>query len=229
MSRVSDVLPTLKRGQKYIVWLDYDYGLNDEILRDTASCLYILAPGSILIVTVEAEARLADDEDSEELSGDERTKKLLGRLQEEVGRYVGGRVKKRILTPNAFPGFLADVLRGQFALEMRERPGMKFLQLFNFRYADGTQMLTLGGIVANDTVERAVERSGVWDLDFVERGATPRTISVPPLTIREKQWLDSNLKRLRGAEDLKFELDETLLENFRRYYRHYPTYYETLI
>jgi hypothetical protein len=29
--------------------------------------------------------------------------------------------------------------------------------------------------------------------------------------------------------DLPFELREYMLINFRKYYRHYPTYYETLL
>ncbi|MBI4032577.1 hypothetical protein HY374_02630 [Candidatus Berkelbacteria bacterium] len=229
MTRVSDVLPTLKRRVKYIVWLDYDYGINEEILQDTASCLYLLAPGSILIVTVEAEPRLPEDRDSEELTGEERTERLRSMLQEQVGMFVRGKITRRVLTRNSFPRFLSEVLRAQFSQEMARRGGVKFLQLFNFRYADGAQMLTLGGVIADDEVEKQVSDSGVLDLDFVEAGPEPRIISVPPLTLREKHWLDKRLGQIRKAGDVSFELEDELLQNFRRYYRHYPTYYETLI
>jgi len=57
MMPVADVLPQLKRGAKYIVWLDYDYLLNTEILNEIADS-YTPNPGSILIITVEAEPRL---------------------------------------------------------------------------------------------------------------------------------------------------------------------------
>jgi hypothetical protein len=54
-------------------------------------------------------------------------------------------------------------------------------------------------------------------------------ISVPPLTIREKYWLDSKLDDKLTAAKLQFELEEELLDNYRKFYKEYPTYMESLL
>jgi hypothetical protein len=228
MKKVSYVLPNLDRAKKYVVWLDYDYGLDEDVLQDTAGFLHILSPGSILLVTVDAEPRLPEGEEYEQLSEDDRVKRSLEILRSQFTRYYKPEIKRNLLTPNAFPRFLAEVLRAQFFEEVSKRPGLKFFQLFNFKYADGAQMLSLGGVIGDKVVEAQLRKSGIYNLDFIERGSDPRVISVPPLTIREKQWLDRNLK-VRKVAKVAFELESGMLDNFKKYYRHYPTYYETLI
>ena len=54
-------------------------------------------------------------------------------------------------------------------------------------------------------------------------------ISVPPLTIREKNWLDQNLSQEFSGEQLAFELDKEMYDSFKKFYKYYPTYYETLL
>ncbi len=61
------------------------------------------------------------------------------------------------------------------------------------------------------------------------RRVEPVTIAVPPLTVREKHWLDSHIKTATNPKRVRFEIDPEMLNNFRSYYKHYPTYYETLI
>ncbi len=53
---------------------------------------------------------------------------------------------------------------------------------------------------------------------------------MPPLTIREKQWLDKNMRDSLTLDRLAFELDdEELLDNYRQFYKEYPTYTEAMI
>ena len=50
----NDLLPTLSWDVKTIIWLDYDNELNESVLTDVAFVSTHAAPGSILIVTVDA-------------------------------------------------------------------------------------------------------------------------------------------------------------------------------
>ena len=90
-------------------------------------------------------------------------------------------------------------------------------------------MITFGGMIADEENAQRVNRSGIYDLDFVSRGDTQVAIAVPPLTVREKQWLDSKISELERERMIEFELDPEMLRNFKKYYKHYPTYYETLV
>lgn len=228
MERFSYVLPSLKRDKRYIVWLDYDYGLNEEILRDVAGCLYVLAPGSILIVTIDAEPLPHDVDYDEQLTGEQRMRILVKDFRARFGRYYRNEITRSLFSGNAFPKLLAEILRSHFSEEITKRRGLKFVQLFNFRYADTAQMLSVGGVIADTQVQAQIRQSGVSRLDFVNRTANPLVISVPPLTVREKQWLDKRFQKGKRLSSLAFELEPKMVQNFRKYYRHYPTYYETL-
>jgi hypothetical protein len=229
MKRVSDVLPSSSRRKKYVVWLDYDYGLNEEILSDIRSCIHILALGSILIVTVDATPRLSEDGEYDELSEEGRRKILLQEIRSNLSSYYPDEINRRVLSRNACPSFLAKVLFTYFHQEVSNRGGLGFMQLINYKYADGAMMLSYGGMIANKKFEEQVNKSKVYDLDFVRNDPEPTTISVPPLTVKEKKCLESRLNRIATVEKLQFELDEEMLTSFKKFYRYYPTYHETLL
>lgn len=227
--KISKVLPDLDRNLKYFVWLDYDYALKSEILQDVIGFLHILTPGSIFAVTVDAEPRLPEDIESESMTRDQLIDRRVRELTEEFGNYYPGKIKRKLYSYKKLPRFFATVLINLMQEAMTRRPGLGFLQLFNFKYADGAQMLTIGGLIDEVSAIRRVKRSDLFRLEFITDKPEPIPISVPPLTIREKQCLDQMLKEGLQADDLPFELREEILNNFRKYYRHYPTYYETLI
>ena len=66
-------------------------------------------------------------------------------------------------------------------------------------------------------------------MPFVCPDVHPVRVSVPMLTLREKLWLEKQLKTQDHPIELQFELEEEEIAAFREYYRHYPTYYETLV
>lgn len=226
MAKVGDILPTLNRKRKYFVWLDYDSVLGEDILYDTAGALHVLAPESILLVTVEAEPALPEGSDG--LNQAQLVRRLVELFRPLLGRYVGKEITRSEVAHNSLPRLFAEALRTQFIEELAKRD-LNYFPLFNFKYADGAQMLSLGGILGDRQIRDRLKRSGVYRFDFINTGVDPLRISIPPLTAREKQWLDQNIDARLTAERLKFELNRDLLENFRRYYRHYPTYYETLL
>ena len=124
---------------------------------------------------------------------------------------------------------MAQILRSQLEKSLVPRADVDFLQLFNFVYSDGTQMLTLGGLIEEPSKDATLKKGGIYNLRFVRASSDPLKISVPPLTMREKLWIDQNLKHDLRAAELEFELNEQLLENYKEYYRHYPQYHEAVI
>jgi hypothetical protein len=196
-------------------------------LEKTGACEK--APVFIGGITVEAEPRLPPDAGGSEMTGNQREDRLFQIFQEELGKYYPGTIRRNLIARNTLPTFFSEILKTRFEEEASKRDGLRFFQLFNFKYADGAQMLTVGGMLGNDETAEQLNESGVYTLGFVETGSEPKRISVPPLTVREKQWLDKNLRKSLTASKLAFELDPDFLETFRQFYRHYPTYYETLI
>ena len=90
-------------------------------------------------------------------------------------------------------------------------------------------MFTVGGIVGAEGDEHTLEDAGILNHRFVRTSSDYLEISVPPLTLREKQWIDCRLDRNLTAAKLKFELDDDLLANYRNFCKEYPTYLETLL
>jgi hypothetical protein len=107
--------------------------------------------------------------------------------------------------------------------------GLRFIQIFNFVYRDGAPMFTLGGIVGTQEDEQILKNAKLLDLKWVRTGKACLEISVPPLTLRERQWLNRRLGTALSADHLSFELDEDLLQNYCTFYKEYPTYLETFL
>lgn len=233
MLSLSAVLAKLDRSQKYLAWLDYDYALDDTMLQDIGLLLNLLSPGSVFVVTVKAQPRdLEASDPSSSPSAEKRTATILNEFREMFESLHSGEFKKSILTRKGLPRFFAEVLRAHIEAELGRRTDdtpVRYFQLFNYRYADGAQMLTIGGVVDTEAGYKKLEGSGVLEHEFIRSAVEPMEISVPPLTVAEKQWLDQNLKDALTVDKLAFELEEEPFENYRKFYRQYPTYYETLV
>jgi hypothetical protein len=65
--------------------------------------------------------------------------------------------------------------------------------------------------------------------EFIMTRRRPMTISVPPLTQREKHWLDSQLDAGLRVRSLPFEIEPEFLANYRKFYKQYPTFVEALM
>lgn len=234
MGAVVDVIPTLDRSSHYFAWLDYDAPLEQEQLDAIRSCMHVLSPGSIFLVTVPADPRqlasLVLDTEDKPSTGVARDEMVLARLEELIGSHLGRTVTLRDITRRQLPITYALAIRNYIDACLASRASTRFFQLFNFVYADGVQMLSLGGVIEEDQNVDRIQESGVLELDFITQAENPIAISVPPLTVREKIWLEKHVvKNPSPPDEPAFELDKELVSAFARYYRHYPTYYETLV
>ena|ERR1700687_3396092 len=222
MKSVSDVIPNLGARTKYFVWLDYDKPLDSTKLTDLDGLSQVLARSSVLLITVDAETdHLKEAEDGPAEDTDEAR---LVFLRDKFGHLLVEEIKASDLSQNDFPRLLSKIIRSQLDKSLSSGP-LKFHQLFNFVYADGAQMITVGGVIDE---EEAAEKLDRIDLEYISKNEELVRISVPPLTMREKQWIDSNLDKGLSAKK-KLNIDDALLENYIRFYKYYPTYYETLL
>jgi putative O-methyltransferase len=228
MKPVSEVVSTLSRKAKYLVWLDYDRPLDSEVLEDLDAFMQVLSAGSILLLTVEAEPRL-DSAGFEDLSLKEREERLITFFREEFGPLLVDDIKRSDLSPRDLAPLVVRILRSQIANSLVSRLPLRFHQLFNFVYADGAQMLTVGGIIDHPAAEGRLRKAGILGLRHVRRDEIPEFISVPPLTVREKEWIDGNLISAGKKLSKNLGLDPRLLKNYIKFYKYYPTYHETLI
>jgi len=224
MQSLEDALPHVLKGRgKHIVWLDYDRQLDAEMLRDIDNCILKLSSESIFLVTIDGRARVPSSIiEQRGLSPALQNKWLLDTFNDGFKELLGRKVKQDDIEPLNVPRLYYDTVAARIRESLSTLDGLEYIQLFNYIYADGAPMLTFGGMIG--TAQDREKLSSVFDHDFVEEGPEAIRIAVPPLTYREKQWLDCHLKSKTSC----FELDDDSLDNYRQFYKQYPTFVESI-
>jgi hypothetical protein len=233
MEPFSNLIPRLESDRKYLLWLDENDILTGELLDDVGTLLESLCPGCVLMITVNAEPRsymrFFDEVQDEKSIGTTDKEQLVSAIQNEFGKYCG-KIEKSELTLKRFPELLARIFRSKIETSLILRSQYRFIQLFNYKYSDGAQMLTIGGLVDKEERKSELSKIGMFEKEYINDRLAPLEISVPPLTLREKQWLDQNLEQLRGGSIAPpFEIKSSLLNNYLSYYRQYPSFHEIFI
>lgn len=207
----SQFLPFLDKATLRIVWLDYLQRLDAEVLQDAAAAAARLAPGSLFLASVNAmparpasnrRAELATDVGEEQIPNDVDDASL--------AKWGLAEVQRRIL--------LRAIAN---ALEARG-DGASFEQLFHFRYADGAQMLTVGGMIVTPGLRQLFEAARFDQLDQVSHGGSPIVVSAPALTMREALHLNAQLPCPTGGALACPGLDADDLAGYEQFYRWYP-------
>lgn len=227
LGMLSDVIPTLDRNLKYLAWPDYDVPLDRSVLSDVRRLVSILSPGSVLLVTVDAEARARFEHPLDNRTGEQIRADRVEEINSDIGAFLDKPLTVADYDNASLPGVFAEALLNAVSDEVTKRGDVAFCQLFNYRYRDGAQMLSLGGIL--DTPERV---EGVLASPFMQwlhlsREKEPIRISVPPLTPLERQCLDAWVTEPNQTAPLPFELTDEHLSSFARYRRYYPQYFES--
>jgi hypothetical protein len=224
-------IPSLRPTKKYFVWLDYDRSLDIEMLQDIDGCLNRLGAQSVFVITMDARPKLPKDQfDIEDMAAKERERLTTTTYKGWFGNYVEENITRNTIARNHVASLFYEVVVERVRQTLANRGGdLRFLQIFHYFYHDGAPMITVGGIVGTDEDERTLRAIGILDHQFVRTTSKSLEISVPPLTIREKYWLDSRLDDGFTVDKLKFELEEEQLGNYRRFYKEYPTYMESLL
>ncbi len=231
LAEYSSVLPALDPGRPHLVWLDFDYAVDRELLDDLASSVVALAKGSILIVTVRAQPPRGRQPFEDKPACDARAARELEKINVLLRQYGIAEATAPISREN-YASLISRLVAAVVRSAVSRRPGgrIQFHQLFNYRYADGDQMYTVGGLLDTPYARERLRRGGVLRLDFLSTklGGAPKEISVPILTERERVYLDQHLERLRSRPHGIFGLDPAGLENYAWLQRHYPSFTEEL-
>lgn len=231
LGALSKHIPSIKPTQQLLIWLDYDRALDESMLQDVNGCLQRLGRKSIFIITIDARAKLPKDEfDLEDLTAEERDAETLRTYQQWFRSYVDREITRDTISGTNVVQLFYEAVRERIKQTLTLRGAdLRFIQIFNFVYQDGAPMFTLGGIVGTQEDEQILQSAKLLDLKWVRRGSAYLEISVPPLTLRERQWLNRRLSAALTAGRLSFELDEDLLQNYCTFYKEYPTYLETFL
>src|ERR1035437_1475741 len=223
-------IPSIRPKDKSLVWLDYDRALDPEMLQDIDGTVGRLSPKSLFVITVDARPRLPKSVSGEVLRAAELESLTAETYSDWFSQYLGRAVERGTVSSVHVAPLFYEVVTERISRTIKRRgEGLQFIQLFNYLYRDGAPMWPLGGMVGTAEDWTTMKEKGAYDHRFVRVGPEYLEISVPPLTMREKQWLDCHLDGKLTAKKLRFELDEELLQNYCRFYREYPVYLESLL
>lgn len=201
-------------GRPWLIWLDYDTGLDSEIVDDLRAVVEKAPSNSILIVTMNCRNLGKPNQRAT------RLRALLGTVvPDELG--TADCQDERI--PSTLLNLLTDFLVS--AAANVARPG-GFSPAFRVAYQDGTPMITFGGALPSKENVAAVQKivgSRNWP------SIVSKPVTVPPLTLREAASLQSELPRSRpltrsAVRALGFDLEVEHLRSFEKFYRYYPFY-----
>lgn len=218
----------------YIVWLDYtDPKQIGQQLADFHSLLTQLAPNDIVRVTVNAnwDWWAGKSYPNAPIAIDVRQKKAMAKLQLNLKTYLPTDVKAESLDEH---GICVAIARSfGKAAGQAVRGSRSFEPLSIIRYADGQQMLTITGAVTTLSATPDLRgKLGLGSWAFASSNwSDVKYIAVPDLTARERLFLER--EAYRGEPDLTATLGFNIeaaaempgfVENFSRYYRHYPAF-----
>jgi hypothetical protein len=231
LGQSNTVLPHLSWDRRSLLWLDYDGKLDKSVLADLATVCSKVVSGSLLIVSVNVEPDRKPNASPEE-QDDHRLKIF----SEAVGVE---KVPLGTAGANLRSGELAKVCRrvinNEIARELTIRNGpllderkLHFEQVIHFLYADGAQMLTIGGMFYEERERSLLNACGFQQLTFVRGGDQAFTIRAPKLTHKEIRYLNSQLPRVPATEVILSGVPESDVQAYAAIYRYYPSFIEIL-
>ena len=223
----NDFLPIHSWKKPVILWLDYDGTLDTTVFADILSFCTKALSGSILVITVNAEAeKVLKNKHS---VFDIRLRSLVNRLGEE---HVPSNIKAKDINKKNMPRIYRNILHNEICEKLSMRNGglasenkLYYEQLFNFIYEDGAQMLTVGGIIYTQDQKQLLDKCTFSDFDFVMPKDTAYKIQVPNLTFREIHHLNQHLP-LSDNPPAPF-IPQKEIKQYAKIYRYFPAFAET--
>lgn len=216
-----------------VAWMDYDTSLNGPVLDDL-SILSERAPvRSILIATINAEKGSLPTKDARDATFATEE----DRLRSVAGDLVPQTLPKGAMQASNYPSYLSELLFDHIKRSVRKagRAGAVVQPLFNLRYKDNAQMITIGAAIADAALSKATaELAAAKKIGQYLKVEAQLEIGVPPLTFKEKASLDQLMPTDEvptgpQVEALGFRLKPSQIESYHSFYRHYPAFGEVSI
>jgi hypothetical protein len=219
---VIDYIPKLSPDLRHILWLDYDHILTEDVVNAVTMSSSQLSAGSVFLVTVDVEPP--------GLSSD-GPKEWREHFVREAGKYIGPKPTPADFAQSKLPAVNAMILDKAIRNGLSGRANVRFCPLFNFLYADGHQMLSVGGMIGREDDEGRLKSLDRRQLPFLRDKLTvdPYEIRVPLVTRKERHHLDSAMPCRKGWKPRDFELKREEIEEYRKIYRYYPVFTEMFL
>ncbi len=222
-----DILPQLEWKKRTILWLDYEWPLNRRMLDDVRCAVANMVSGSVIVVTLPVNSGLP--------SGTEVAQsKRMNDLEESVGKErITSEIRAIPLAKWGLASVSRKIVINQIESTLLDRNApqdddrrITFRQLFNFQYADGIKMMTVGGILLDDTDREKMGADLFDDLEFYRSGSDAYLIESPVLTLREIAALNAMLPgSLPDVSELVW-IPEAERRKYGKVYRYYPSFSE---
>jgi len=224
-------IPTLNRDKPHILWLDYDKPIAEDRLNDIDSAAFILSRGSILIATFDVDFDKAQDVRLDGLSSDKRAEAWFGLFRDECGHFLDPTLSLGDFHAGSICSRTIEVANNAILSGINMRRGFSFEPLFCFRYADGHEMLTIGGIICSKIEKKKLRQIDWKELDFVRRDFSKDAfqIDVPVFTPKERLHIDSNMPCDSNWLPSEFEIDPNEIQKYLKVFKYCPLYAELLI
>jgi len=219
---IADYIPSLSSDRRHILWLDYDHVITEDVVNTVILASSHLSCGSILLVTIDVEPPG---------KAGQGPKHWRIHFLNEARRFLGLAPQKTLFAKSNLPSLNASILEKAIAEGLTGRVGVSFCPLFHFLYADGHEMLSLGGMIASEEDARKLGALNKGELPFIREclSAEPYRIRVPLVTRKERHHLDAAMPCVRGWKPKDFELKLEDIEDYRRIYKYYPAYTEMFL
>ena len=240
MGKSSTVLPNLDISNKdSIIWLDYDKQISDSVFSDINTCVTQMRPCSFFLMSINAEI-MALKQPQEDGSVDEK-KYLIGLIGED--RFPK-EYQEKPLNKKQYIEILHTCITQQIQTAIQKRNGMEenkmvFRQTANFEYRDGIRMLTIGGLLLEESkADEQLASMKIANLPFYREGKETFSIQCPVLSLKEIQALNKYLpckpmdKGSKQFEDQglnDFPVNNQDIDCYASLYRYFPNFAETLL
>ncbi len=224
---IIEFIPHLSSDFQHILWLDYDHILTEDTLNAVYMATIQLSPGSVFLVTVDVEPPGSPAEGLTRWN----PKAWQRHFMQEARDYMWSRPNVKDFARDSLLKTNARLIDYAISKALVARPEVAFLPLFNFTYADGHRMLSVGGMIGNEAQRRSLESLDRKTLHFLRRSITeaPYEIAVPKVTRKERLYLDSEMPCDDKWCPQDFELTPDEISAYRSIYQYYPAYTEMLL
>lgn len=220
---ISNTISTLSKKKKHILWLDYDSYPDESKLSSIRDSINRLTTFSILLITFDAELL----KNNKNLPDPEVTYKFYKDLYDI---FFDHKFTKEDFTKAKLPKTIIKLTSNLITNSLSGNNEKIFQPLYSFVYADGHQMLTMGGILLpkNDPID--LNKMNIQSMHFIRTSfaADPYHIHVPIITKKERTYIDSLINKKEKINVDKFEIDSKMIADYQEIYRYYPNYFEAI-
>jgi len=218
---VGDFIPCLSKDKQHLLWLDYDDVFQSFMADHLIEACSVLSAGSVIAITVDVDYKSLDDPTNAV---------WFNHFVDQAEDFLPPGVTKNQFDPEGISFMVSEVISAIMS-KITYRKGMSFVPMFNFIYADGHEMQTLGGMICDTASKSRLKKYNWAQFPFLRKKLEqePYRIKSPVLTRKERLYLDTHLPAEAGWKPDVFTLRDAQLEQYREVYKYCPMYAELLL